>query len=833
MVNPKFALRTLFKSPFVTIIAIISLGFGIGANAAMFSLFNQVLLSALPVFEPERLVNLGAPGPKPGSTSCGQPGPCSDVFSYPMFRDLEREQKVFTGLAAHKPFGANVAYRGQTSNGDAVLVSGSYFPVLGVQPALGRVLGPQDDRAVGESPVVVLSHAFWQSRFASNPGVLNDILTVNGKPLTIVGVAAKGFTGTTFGEQPNIFVPISMRRLMEPGNTGGFDDRRAYWAYLFARLKPGVEIEGARSQINGAYRSIINDVEAPLQEGMSAQTLELFRKREITMAPGWRGQSSAHAEANTPLTMLLGVTALVLLIACANIANLLLARSAARASEMAVRLSLGASRGQLIAQLLAESCLLALFGGIAGLFVAKWTLHGMVALLPADAETVVHMNLDTRVLLFSAALAIGTGLLFGLFPALHTTRPDLVSTLKNQAGQPSGAKGAARFRAALATAQIALSMALLVAAGLFTKSLVKITRVDLGIRADNLITFRVAPALNGYAQDRSKVLFERLEDELAAMGGVSSVSASGVPALANSNWGNSVAVEGFPAGPDTDTGSSYNLIAPGYFKTMGIPLISGREFTRADTRGAPRVAIVNEAFAKKFNLGRDAVGKHIGEGGPNANLDIEIVGLVQDAKYSRVKDVTPPQFFTPYRQDERRGALSFYVRTSGSVDAVMTDVPKVVARLDPNLPVVGLRTLAQQVRENIFLDRFISVLAAAFAGLATLLAAVGLYGVLAYTVSQRTREIGLRMALGSSPARVRTMVLGQVARMTLVGGAIGLGAAIWLGHVAESLLFQMKGYDLMVLVSSCLALSLVAFAAGLVPALRASRVDPMLALRYE
>ncbi|MGB2715464.1 MAG: ABC transporter permease [Vicinamibacterales bacterium] len=833
MVNLKLALRTLFKSPFVTLVAIISLALGIGANAAIFSLFNQMLLRPLPAPEPWRLVNLSAPGPKPGSQSCNQAGSCDDVFSYAMFRDLEREQKVFTSIAAHRLFGANLAYRGQTMNGEGMLVSGSYFPVLGIQPAVGRLLSPQDDQKVGESLVVVLSHSYWTSRFDRNPSVVGETLVVNGQHLTIVGVAAPGFEGTTLGAKPQVFVPITLRGVMEPG-FNRFHNRTTYWAYLFARLRPGVSIDEARTQINVPYRAIVNDVEAPLQKGMSDQRLAQFRARQVGVEDGARGQSSVDGDARTPLRLLMGVTGLVLLIACANIANLLLARSAARANEMAIRLSIGASRWQLVTQLLVESCLLALLGGIAGIVVAQWTLDLIFSLLPTEAASTLQPRIDSTVALFAAALTVGTGLLFGLFPALHSTRPDLLSTLKGQAGQPSGARAAARFRTTLATAQIAISMALLVAAGLFTKSLMNVSRVELGIKIDHLLTFGVSPELNGYTPERSLQFFQRLEDELAAQPGVSNVSASLVPALAGSNWGSDVAVEGFKAGPDTNSNSRFNEIGPGYFKTMGIQLIAGREFTRADMLKAPKVAVVNEAFAKKFNLGREVVGKRIGsEGGSGSALDTEIVGFVQDAKYSEVRDAVPPLFFRPYMQDDRVGAMTFYVRTSVEPGGFLQNVRKVVAGLDPNLPLENVRTMSEQVRENVFMDRMISTLSAGFASLATLLAAVGLYGVLAYTVAQRTREIGLRMALGAAPGRVRRMVLGQVGMMTAIGGAVGLLAGAWAGRGASVLLFEMKPYDPVVLTVSAILMALVALGAGFIPAHRASRVEPMRALRYE
>jgi predicted permease len=833
MVNPKLALRTLFKTPFVTIVAIVSLALGIGANAAIFSCFNQMLLESLPVPQPENLVNLSAPGPKPGSQSCNQSGDCDEVFSYAMFRDLQRAQRVFTGIAAHRLFGANLSYQGQTLSGQGLLVSGNYFQVLELTPALGRLLSPDDDRAVGESHVVVLSHAYWSTRFAADPNVLNQTMIVNGQTLTIVGVTPRGFDGTTLGSKPQVFVPITMRGYMEPGFKR-WADRQSYWAYLFARLRPGVDLDGARAALNGQYHAIINEVEAPLQKGMSDLTMKRFRGKLIGVASGGHGQSSVPSEARTPLYMLMGVSGFVLLIACANIANLLLARSAARAGEMAVRLSIGASRWQLIAQLLSESCLLAILGGIAGVFVAHWTLALILSLLPAEVARTLAFRINTPVLLFAAALTLATGILFGLFPALHSTRPDLLSILKGQSGQPSGARGAARFRLALATAQIALSMALLAAAGFFVKSLLKVSHVDLGVKIESVITFGLSPELNGYTPERTRLFFERLEERLRNTPGVTGVTLALVPLLGGSNWGSDVAVQGFAAGPDTDNNSRFNEISAGYFRTLGVPLIAGREFTAADGPQAPKVTIVNQEFVKKFNLGQDAVGKLIGSGrGRNSKLDTQIVGVVQNAKYSEVKQKIPPLFFRPYRQDEELGSAAFYVRTSGDPTPFASTVAAVVKQLDPNLPLENLKTLEQEARDNTFLDRMMSTLSAAFAVLATLLAAVGLYGVLAYTVTQRTREIGLRMALGAAPARVRQMVLSQVAWMIGIGGIVGLAGAYGLGRTAESILYEMKGYDPLVLLSSAVVLAAVAMFAGLIPAHRASRVDPMTALRYE
>ena len=833
MPNVRLALRTLFKSPFITLVAILSLSLGIGANSAIFSLFEQMLLRPLPVPHPEELVNFSAPGPKPGSNSCNQTGSCDEVFSYPQFKDLERVQTSFAGIAAHRSFGGSVGYKGTSLSGDGQLVSGSYFPVLGITPALGRLFTPEDDKTIGNHFVVVLSHRYWQLRFQENPAILNETLIINGQAMTVVGVAPRGFLGLTLGQVPDFFVPLSMRGRMEPGFKG-FENRRSYWAYLIGRLKPGVSMQQAEVAINGPWHAIINDVEVPLQQGMSEQRMEQFKAKKIVLADGKRGQSSFDEDAQTPLIILLSVTGTVLLIACANIANLMLVRGAGRAAEMAVRLSIGASRRQLITQLLTESLLLALFGAIGGLFVAKWTIDLIASILPATDTSLVKFDLSPTMMLFAGATALLTGIAFGLFPALHSTRPDLAGTLKNQAGQPGGAKAARRFRTTLATVQIAMSMALLVPAGLFAKSLYNVSKVDLGLKADHMVMFSIAPELNSYTTERTRQLFEGIEDAIGATPGVSSIAMAMVPVLAGDNWGNSLAVEGFQAGPDTNTNASYNSIGPGYFKTMGIPLIAGREFTRADALGTPKVAIVNQAFARKFNLGDHPLGKRFGEGGgPGTKFDIEIVGLAQDAKYSEVKQAIPPQYFMAYRQGDRLGYGNFYIRTVTPPEQMLSTIPAVMRKLDASLPLGDVKTMETQVRQNVAEDRVISTLSFAFAILATVLAAVGLYGVLAYTVAQRTREFGLRMALGADGGDVRGLVMKQVMWMAVIGGMIGLAAAIGIGRVAKSLLFEMTGYDPLVLTGATIALAIVAIGAGLLPALRASKIDPMTALRYE
>jgi predicted permease len=826
------AIRTLFRTPFVTTVAILSLALGMGANAAVFSLVQQVLVRPLPVRNPERLVNLSASVPNPGWKECNVAGPCEVVFSYPMFRDLEHVREGFVGIAAHRGFDANLAYRGQTLHGEGMLVSGSYFGLLGVRPALGRLLGPADDETIGGHPVAVLSHEYWESQFGADPDVLDRTVNVNGRPLTIVGVAPQGFEGTTLGIRPRVFVPIAMAGAILPQHAHSFDSRLDYWLYLFGRLEPGVSRQQAGNAINRVYSVILDNVEASLQEPMSEQEMAMFRAKRIGLEPGARGQSKLVGETARPLLVLFGVTGVLFLIACANISNLLLVRGAKRRMEMAIRLSLGATRGLILRQLLTESCVLAALGGAASLVVATWTLAAIARLLPPESAALLNLGLRWPVVLFAVALAVGTSVLAGLFPALHNTRPDLATTIRANAGQVVGARSAARFRTSLVTAQIALSLLLLVSAGLFLRSLRNISQIELGMRVDHVIEFTISPGLSGYDPTRRQALFERVEEEFTRRPGVNAVSSSVVPVLTGVSSGTAVAVEGPRLGTRVEGEVRTDKVGPDYFRALGIPLLAGREFTPSDGLDAPRVAVVNEAFARKFALGRDAVGKRMRIGSDGA-LDIEIVGIVEDARYFEVKGEQPPLFVTPYRQDEGIGAMTFYVRSAGDLQQVLRTVPGVVAGLDPNLPVQDVKTLPEQVRETVYVDRIVSTLTTAFAVLATVLAAIGLYGVLAYTVSQRTREIGLRLALGADGRRIHTMVLRQVLRTLLIGSVLGITAALALGRLLDSLLFGLRSDDPVVAVLAAAFLAFVALTAGYLPARRASRIDPMEALRYE
>jgi len=820
----------------VTTVAVLSLALGIGVNTAIFSVFERLFLRRLPVAAPEEIVNVTSPGPKPGSRSTSDSGGTDAVFSYPLFRDLEQFEIGALRLAAHRNFGANLAFKGQTSEGEGLLVSGRYFSTLGITPALGRLLGPEDDRVPGAHPVVVLSHSYWSTRFGADPAVLDDTIVVNGEPMTIVGVAPPGFSGTTIFDQPQVFVPLAMaQEAFRDPQWQGLTARNNHWIYVFARLQGGVTREQAEGLINVPFTALIRDVEYPaLRRGIGTdREREQFQRRQIVLQDGARGRASNRGEAQTILLFMFAITAFVLAIACANVANLLLARVADRATEISVRVSIGASNGRLIRLLLVEASVLGALGGIGALIVALMTTNGLLAMLPADDVRVFEFHINMTVLLFALALGLGTSLLFGLFPAVHGVRTAIAAGLTAQSNRTSGSRTANRFRASLATAQIALATALLAMAGLSVVSLVNVARTELGIERDGLVTFALSPYLNGYTPERARALFDRLEEELRGLPGVVSVTASTHPMLSDSEWSNNLTVEGFEAGPDTNTTANVARTGTDYFRTLGIPLLAGREFTLSDVVGSPQVAVVNEAFARKFNLGSRTVGARMAMGaGGNRPLDIEIVGLVRDAKYRQIREAAPAQFFLPYRQDNV-GTLTFYVRTASDTRPLTSAISSLVERIDANLPIANLHTMNDQIYERMAPERVLSTLSSSFAALATLLAAIGLYAVLAYGVAQRLREFGIRIALGAQRRDVRWLVLAQVTRISLIGGVIGAGLAFGLGRLSRALLFGVAEYDTAVIVGAALLVLIVALAAGALPARRATGVNPIEALRME
>jgi predicted permease len=834
----KLALRQLRLRPGLAFVVITMLALGIGATTAMFSLYHQILLRPMPVPEPERLVNLAAPGPKPG-------GGVQDLglsnreaqFSYPMFRDLEKAQTGFTGIAAYVDYLANLSFEDRPISGRIYLVSGSYFDVLNLKPALGRLLRPGDDPAVGESAVAVLSYEFWQRSLGGDSAVIGKTLSVNGQSLEIVGIAPQGFRGTNIGVRTDVFVPLTLAPTAMAGLVGPnmFEARQGYWIYLFARLKPGVTLERAAAQLNGVYAGVLNDVEAPQLSGapLPEGTLERFRARQIAFSPGGQGQSTLNGQAERPLTLLLVVTALVLLIVCVNIANLLLARGAARAGEMATRASLGASRAGLVRQLLSESIVLIAIGGAASLGVAAVLVRLIASLLPLGIATGLAPQLSTTAMSFAAAASLVTVVVFGLVPALRVSDANPALAMKAGAARAGGGRAATRFRGALTTAQIAFSMLLLVLAGLFTKSLMNVARQDVGMDVESVVGFSVTPRMNAYSPERLADYYDRLEEALKAEAGVVAVGSSGVPLLGNFALRQPVGVEGFEVAPGVDTTAAYAMVGTDFFDALGIPLRAGRTFTKQDDSRSPLVVIVNESFARKFDLGME-VGKRVGGGAAPTSYPFEIVGIVADAKFASVKGAFEPVLYVSRYQTAGGIQAMFYnLRANGDPRGLLTMVPRVAAEVDPDVPVTNLATMTTTVNGNVYVDRLLSMLSAGFAALATVLAGIGLYGVLAYNVTQRTRELGLRLALGAAPARVRALILKQVGVMALIGAGVGLAGAVGLGRAAEALLYDMSGRDPLVFGAAFAVLAIVVLAASWVPAWRASRIAPTQALRYE
>ena len=802
------AFRALHRRPGLAAVIVAILAVGIGVTTGIFSLFHQVLIRPLPVAEPERLVNLSA-APIP-------------VFSYPMFRDLEARQSVFAGLASYDEIPANFVYEGQPRSGASLAVSGGYFQVLGLQAALGRLIGPQDEQALDENRVAVLSHGYWRSELGGNEDVIGRTLIVNGEALMIVGVAPAGFSGTVSSSRPQVFVPLTLRFLLRDMPSDQAQNRFAFGYQLFGRLLPDIGAEQAEAAINALHSGIIAEIEAPTERGggMPARTIALL--------PGARGDRGEAAGFARPLALLLGLTLVVLLVVCSNVASLLLARGAARANEMTIRAAIGASRRRLMSQLLAEAALLAVVGGLLSLAVASLTLRVVARMVPADVSE-IDVGLSPAALLFAVAVSLATVLLFGLAPAIQATRAGARLIAVTAVGRPSGVRGVARIRSLLTTAQLAFSVVLLVLAMLFAKSLTNVARVDLGLDVDSLATFNAAPRRNGYEPQQVAATYERIEEALTAQPGVTAVASAMIPLVTGGRF--TRLVQGLDGAANVEV--PINMVSPGFFGAIGVPLLAGREFAESDTADTPSVVVVNQRFVRRFGLGDDVLGRRFRPAG--ADADLEIVGVVADAAYSGtgVKQDVPPQYYQPLTQVDFGSTRHFYVRSTVDPEALLRTIPRVVAGVDPDLPVDGLRTMESQLANDVYVDRLVTGLSATFAILATLLTAVGLYGSLSYTVTQRTRELGVRIALGAVPARLRATVLKQVGVMAAIGCAVGLVAAIALVGTAEAILFGVSGYDPLAFGVAVAVLCVVALAAGYFPARRASSISPMAALRYE
>jgi predicted permease len=821
----KHAVRVLRKNPGFAAIVVLTLGLGIGANASIFSLMDQVLLRALPVRSPGELVLLDGPGAFRGRTFNAQ------TFSYPMYRDFRDRNEVFTGVLGRFPTAMTLVWNGQAERVSGELVSGNYFEVLGVRPEIGRVFYAADDRTPGAHPVVVLSHGFWSRRFGADPSVLNGTLVVNGQPLTIVGVAARGFNGVQVGSNADVMVPLMMKAQMTP-TWNDLDNRRSRWLTVMARLKPGTTAEQAEVQMNVVYRQI-NEQEIAEQANVSETFRKRFLEKHLEVLPGGRGLSDLRSEFSTALIVLMWMVGVVLLIACANVANLLLARTASRQKEISLRLALGAGRWRIVRQQLVESLTLASAGAAVGLVLAAWTGSLLLATLPgSESARALSATPDARVVLFALALAGLTAVVFGVVPALQATRPAAAAVLKEEAGSVAGGGRQARARQLLVIGQVAMSMLLLAGAGLFGRSLYNLRGVDPGFDVDRLLAFSIDPSLSGYSQPRMQQFFDALQRELSTVPGVRGVAMSEVGALTGNSWRSTVRVDGYQAKEGEDMNPGVDNVAPGYFSTMGTPLVAGREFTDKDVLGSPRVAIVNETMAGYFFGETNPIGRRFGIGG-GSPTDIEIVGVAKDVRSEELRVKAPRFVYLPYRQNDALTSLTYYVRTAADTSATAAAIRQTVRRLDPNLPIYDLRAMEAQVAESLFVERMVAGLSVAFGTLATLLAAIGLYGVMSYAVARRTREIGIRMALGAERARVRWLVLKEVAVLATAGVVLGLAAAFYATRKVEAQLFGITPNDPGTLAAAVALLLVVALVAGWIPARRATNIDPMLALRAE
>jgi predicted permease len=722
-----------------------------------------------------------------------------------------------------------MSWHDQTERVYGDLVSGNYFDVLGVHAAIGRTLTAEDDRTPGAHPVVVLSYRYWKRRFGADPGVLNQTILLNAHPMTIVGIAQAGFKGVGVGEAPEVFVPMMMRAEMSPG-MNDLENRRSMWLIMLGRLKPGVSLQQAEAAMNALWKPIL-ELEAK-DLNFSQRVREQFVKRHLSLLEGGKGISAASTQINDAIVVLMGMVGLLLLIACANVANLLIARATARQREISIRLAMGASRIRLIRQLLVESLLLALGGGVLGLLVAEWTGEALLKFLPSDPSMMgISSQPDARVLLFALALSVVTGVLFGIIPSLQATKAELAATLKDQASAVvGGGLGQLPLRKSLVVTQVALSLMLLIGAGLFARSLYNVKNIDVGFHTDHLISFAVQPSLSGYSQERMRGLFERLQENIGRLPGIRAASMAEVTLLAGDSESTSIEVEGYRAKQDEDMNVFQNKIGPGFFATLGIPLLAGRDFTNADGAKAPEKVIVNERFAKHYFGDENPIGRRIRF--RREKDSIEIIGVVRDGKIVSLREKPQRCVYLPYAQAQV-GFMTFYARTTQEPSATAQTLREVVRRQDPNLPIYNVKTMESQIDESLFMDRLVAALSASFGALATLLAAVGLYGVMAYMVVRRTREIGIRMALGADRREVLRLVMKEVVALAAAGIGIAVLASLAMGRLIQSQLLDVSARDPWVMAAATLALAMVALLAGFLPALRATRVDPLTALRYE
>jgi predicted permease len=834
----------LLKAPGFTLVAVLSLALGIGANTALFSLVDTVLLKKLPVKDPEQLVifewmagNSFRIPEIDGYTDLDKATglQISTSFSYPAFQRLREQNQSLTELFAFEAVGRlNVQSDAQAEITSGQLISGNYYAGLGVAPLIGRTITDDDDKPTA-TPVVVLSYRYWQSRFALDKNIVGRQLNVNNIACTVVGVTPREFAGTLqVGESADLSLPMSLEPQLRANSDSMLAQPEAWWLQMMGRLKPGVTMEQARASLEGVFRQSALEMEAALPPPGKGQPQRLEEKDvpRLRLSGGSQGLNEEREQRQKSLWLLMGIVGLVLLIACANVANLLLARSEGRRKEIAVRLAMGASRWRLVRQLLTESLLLSALGGLAGTLIALWGKDALLILRPwGDAPMNVDLELNLRVLGFTMALSVLTGVLFGLAPALRATRVSLTMALKDSVKGSGGGTVRSLLTKSLVIAQVAMSLLLLVGAGLFIRTLRNLQKVDAGFNQQNLLLFRVDPRLNGYEKERLVNLYRQMFDRLEAVPGVSSATFSRQALLSGGRSTSSVFFPGAEVHEGIRDSTHRHTVRSNFFETMQIPIMLGRSLSPQDDARSQRVAVINQAFAARYFPNQNPVGKRFGFN-PDKSSDLEIVGVARDAKYNSLRDETPPTIYLSYLQEPLSG-MNFEVRTLGNPSALVPAVRKAVSEVDNNVALFDIRTQVEQVSELLAQERLFTTMLSFFGLVAQLLAFIGLYGVMAYSVAQRTHEIGIRMALGAQAGDILKMVVSQGMILAVVGVGVGLGGAFYLTRLMANLFFGVTATDPLTFVSVTLMLATVALVACLIPARRATKVDPMVALRYE